>query len=72
MPVVHVTISDQDVERLRMLAEERQMTPESLVTEIVCEWLARRQTFKEAAKATLEKNAELYRRLADGPKPTRS
>ena len=65
MGSITVRLFDEQLLRLRELAKEAMLTPEELVREILEEWLMRRhEDFVFAARYVLEKNAELYRRLA--------
>ena len=47
------------------MAEENQISLEELLQSCIKDWLATsREEFKQAANYVLDKNAELYRRLA--------
>ena len=58
-------LSDEQAERLQRLAAETGQSPEQLLHESVGQWLDDEATaFLAAANHVLQKNAELYRRLA--------
>jgi hypothetical protein len=61
-------LSAEDEDSLRAKARESGTSPEDLAARIILAWLNERRTFEEAAKHSFEKNAELYRQLAEGPK----
>jgi antitoxin FitA len=63
----HITISlsDEHLVRLREQARQLRMEPEELARATVETWLERAEAdFTQAAKYVLQKNADLYRRLA--------
>lgn len=65
MDLFTVTLTEDQARRLRELAREAGVTPESLLRAGVEEWLNRAGgDFSEAAAYVLRKNRELYRRLA--------
>jgi antitoxin FitA len=65
MTVITVPLSDEQLERLRVRARQAGMAPEDLVRASLEEWLSvPGKDFAEAARYVLQKNAELYRRLA--------
>jgi hypothetical protein len=65
MTTINVPLSEEQLERLRIRASQAGMAPEDLVRSSLEEWLrAPGKDFPEAARYVLEKNAELYRRLA--------
>ncbi len=65
MTAITVSLSDEQLERLRARARQAGLAPEELVRASLEEWLNRPgKDFAEAAEYVLEKNAELYRRLA--------
>jgi antitoxin FitA len=65
MSTITITLSDERLLRLRELAKEAKLAPEDLVRASVEEWLSRpKDDFARAANYVLQKNAELYRRLA--------
>jgi hypothetical protein len=65
MSVITVPLSEKDLERLRELASEANVSPEELLRAKVEEWLSGpKEEFRRAADYVLRKNAELYRRLA--------
>lgn len=60
-----VSISDDRFARLKEVAGQLRVTPEELVAASVEDLLARPEdSFGEAVERVLNKNAELYRRLA--------
>ena len=60
-----IDLSEGQVERLRDEARRRGVEPEQLALAAVADLLASQgEDFDTAAKYVLEKNAELYRRLA--------
>ncbi len=60
-----ITLPEDEARRLRELADEVGASPEQLLRDGVAEWLSRPgRDFTEAAAYVLEKNRELYRRLA--------
>jgi hypothetical protein len=62
---VTIDLSPGQAERLRQEAERLGLTPEDLARAAVADLLATRDAdFEAAAKRVLEKNQELYRRLA--------
>lgn len=65
MTTIAVTLPDDKMQRLEELAHRFEMTPEQLVQASVEELLARPdEEFEQALTHVLDKNAELYRRLA--------
>lgn len=65
MGVVTIALSEERLLRLKELAQEAKLAPEELLRASVEEWLSRPQDdFARAADYVLQKNAELYRRLA--------
>jgi len=65
MTAINVTLSDERLEQLRRLAEITGVSPEELARAGLEDWLRQpREDFAQAARYVLEKNAELYRRLA--------
>ena len=62
---INVPISQQGLERLEEIARRAGVTPEELARAGLEDWLGQpREDFVEAARYVLQKNAELYRRLA--------
>lgn len=62
---VTIDLSPAQAERLRQEAERLGLTPEDLARAAVANLLATRDDdFEAAAKRVLQKNQELYRRLA--------
>lgn len=64
-PSFTVTLSEERALRLEELARKAGVSPEEFLRSSVEEWLARAgNDFAQAADYVLNKNAELYRRLA--------
>jgi predicted transcriptional regulator len=62
---ITVTIPDDRLSKLREIAERFKITPEDLVRVTIEEILTRPdEAFQQAARHVLDKNSELYRRLA--------
>lgn len=62
---ITIPLSEEHLKQLRALAWEAGVSPEELVRAALEEWLTRpRDDFQQAARYVLQKNAELYRRLA--------
>jgi hypothetical protein len=64
MSTVTFQIEDDKVQRLTEAARERGVEVDELLRQLADDFLARKAGFESAAKYVLEKNAELYRRLA--------
>ncbi len=65
MITMMIPLSDERFLRLQELAKEAKITPEELVRASLDEWLGcPRADFARAASYVLQKNTELYRRLA--------
>lgn len=65
MDIFTVELSEEQAQQLRELAREAGVSPEELLRVGVEEWLSRHgRDFAEAAAYVLQKNRELYRRLA--------
>jgi predicted transcriptional regulator len=65
MTTITIPLSEDRLQRLKELATEAKVAPEELVRLSVEEWLARpKADFARAADYVVQKNAELYRRLA--------
>ncbi len=65
MSSITITLSDQHLLRLREIAERFGVSPEELARVSVEELIARPdEKFEQASRYVLEKNEELYRRLA--------
>lgn len=65
MTVLTLPISETGLEQLRKLAQRAGISPEELARAGLEDWLRQpRPDFEQAARYVLEKNAELYRRLA--------
>jgi hypothetical protein len=57
-------VSEEKAGRLAEAAREMGVPVEDLLERITDEFLSRKDAFETAAKFVLQKNAELYRRLA--------
>ncbi len=65
MTTITITLPDEQVEKLKEMARQVGIAPEELLRANVGEWLTHaRPDFAQAVDYVLEKNAELYRRLA--------
>ena len=65
MSSITVTVSDDRLARLKEIADRFSISPEDLVRVSIDELLARPDdSFEKAAEYVLNKNSELYRRLA--------
>jgi hypothetical protein len=66
MSTLTLQISDEQMRSLRERAQIAGLTPEEIVARGIEEWIHQPQgeSFEEALKYVLEKNRELYRRLA--------
>ena len=62
---ITITLPEDRLAKLREIAARLNVTPEDLARVSIEELLTRPdETFKEAAEYVLQKNSELYRRLA--------
>jgi predicted transcriptional regulator len=65
MSHITISLSDERFVRLREVAKQSHLEPEELLRATIEEWLDRELAdFKQTANYVLQKNAELYRRLA--------
>ena len=65
MDAITISLTDDDLAKLRKLADRNGITPEELARISIEELLTRpEEEFQRAVDFVLEKNAELYRRLA--------
>jgi predicted transcriptional regulator len=65
MTAITIPLPEAQLQRLQELAREANLTPEELVRAALEEWLRQpKEDFIRAANYVLQKNAELYRRLA--------
>ena len=65
MNSIHVSLTDDQKGRLERLAGNAGMTPEEFLSQQVGQILSSESSdFEQVSKRVLEKNAELYRRLA--------
>jgi predicted transcriptional regulator len=61
---LEITLSDDLATQLKALAEKLDVSVEALVASSVEEKVERHASFQEAARNVLDKNTELYKRLA--------
>ncbi|MEL6385061.1 MAG: DNA-binding protein [Cyanobacteria bacterium J06626_18] len=64
MPAITVNIPDHQFQKLQKLAATYNLSPEALLTANLESWLNQPNAFTDAAERVLNKNAELYKRLA--------
>jgi hypothetical protein len=65
MSTITVTVSDDRLSKLHEIAKRYNITPEDLLRVTIDELIARpEEAFQQAADHVLNKNSELYRRLA--------
>lgn len=64
MPTLSIPVDEEKFQDLQQAAVKLGVSIEELVRLGVDDFLARRQQFDKAADYVLQKNAELYRRLA--------
>lgn len=65
MSSITISLSDERLAKLKEIAARCSVTPEELASLSVEELLSRpEESFRDAARHVLQKNAELYRRLA--------
>ena len=64
MDSMEVKLSDEQLSKLQKLATQNDVSPEELLQSQVDFWLSRDSDFGSAVQHLLQKNAELYRRLA--------
>jgi hypothetical protein len=64
MSTLTFQIEEQKAGKLAEAARERGVDVEELLRRITEDFLSRKEGFEAAAKYVLQKNAELYRRLA--------
>jgi predicted transcriptional regulator len=65
MTTITIALSEERLQKLKELARAANLTPEELARASLEEWLSRpKDDFARAANYVLQKNAELYRRLA--------
>ena len=65
MSTISVTVSDDRLSKLQEIARRYNITPEDLVRVTIDELIARpEEAFQQAADYVLNKNSDLYRRLA--------
>lgn len=65
MTSITINIPDRQFQKIQELAQELSISPEELLRISLEEWLSHPQNdFSQAANYVLQKNADLYRRLA--------
>jgi antitoxin FitA len=64
MPTITIPVEEDQLEYLREAAEKLGISVEELARLGIDEYVSRRLGFERAADYVLQKNAELYRRLA--------
>lgn len=65
MSAITLTLSDEHLEQLKVMAREANVAPEQIAKAGLEDWLRRpRIEFQAAAEHVLKKNAELYHHLA--------
>lgn len=65
MTTLQIPLPEESLERLREMARQANVAPEELARVGLEDWLRQpREDFLQTARHVLEKNAELYRRLA--------
>jgi antitoxin FitA len=65
MTVIAIPLPEEQLAQLRQMAQRAGVSPEELARAGLEDWLRQpREDFVEAARYVLQKNAELYRRLA--------
>ncbi len=64
MHKLEITFSDDVARKLEQIASKLNLSPEEFAANSLVETLERHTDFQNAAKRVLEKNAELYKRLA--------
>jgi antitoxin FitA len=65
MSTISVTVPDDRLSKLQEIARRYNITPEDLVRMTIDELIARpEEAFQQAADYVLNKNSDLYRRLA--------
>jgi antitoxin FitA len=65
MTTITIPLTEERLKQLRELARRANVSPEELARAALEEWLGQpSEDFAQAARHVLQKNAELYRRLA--------
>jgi hypothetical protein len=65
MSSIVISLSEEELALLNQRAQQAQVSPEELARTTLADWLKNQcDDFNQAARYVLEKNAELYRRLA--------
>ena len=64
MHKLELTLTDDVARKLEKLASELNISPEAFAAKGLKEKLERYESFQNAARHVLDKNAELYKRLA--------
>lgn len=65
MASITINLPDEQLQKIQKLAQESQVSPEDLLQASIEDWLSgSKKEFSEAVSYVLQKNADLYRRLA--------
>lgn len=64
MTTISIPLSEERLDQLRKWAEQSGLSPEDFLRRRVEQLLEPNEQFREATDYVLQKNAELYRRLA--------
>lgn len=65
MASITINLPDEQLQKIQKLAQESQVSPETLLQASIENWLSSpKNEFNEAVSYVLQKNTELYRRLA--------
>jgi hypothetical protein len=64
MTTITIELEDERVQSLKRRAEKSGLAPEDLLRARIEAWLDDEKKFESAANYVMQKNAELYRRLA--------
>jgi antitoxin FitA len=65
MASITINLPDEQLQKIQKLAQESQVSPETLLQASIENWLSSpKKEFNEAVSYVLQKNTELYRRLA--------
>jgi hypothetical protein len=65
MAAITINIPEEQLQQLQAMAQANNISPEELLRATIEDWLNYpKSDFEQAANYVLQKNAELYRRLA--------
>jgi antitoxin FitA len=65
MAVITINIPEEQLQQLQAMAQANNISPKELLRATIEDWLNYpKSDFEQAANYVLQKNAELYRRLA--------